>query len=474
MATVGLDVYATHTPVVLGRLRNGPASAVARTARASSLARKYHFGGIRFTAALRGDNATFHAPAPVAVILEAQVRSALSVLVEDEVEAARTAHGAGGAPFDEDAARAAAASRPGNRIESIALGAVHTSLVLSYEIVDADLRGTETKTPMLSVVAPAASADLVAYNARLNTISRGWEITLASGNAVADPVEAVALNMPPLTDTEVELAYGYLALGQGSPVRAGAQLFNDGHHYHTNADSSSRHRAMEGEVLSRLSAAATNLWRASIAVLRNCIWHAGIHFVETNVLLGLAEDALMPERLNATGFGSFSVGLPAYEDLFSRAGSYVAVFNQVIQTATAHGHTIDLSELRATVNALATIGRNGVLPAERPDLPNLPRGPWPPGCDTRPTVLKLYLEPALNKAEPVAAWMFGFYREICSRAGIRATSPEGSLLRSYSLKRAVGNFLGESNRAQEMYVARARYMRTLADGGTLETYTGSA
>jgi len=467
-------VYATHTPVVLGKLRNGAASDVARTARASSLARKFHFGGIRYFEALRGDNATFNAPAPVAVILEAQVRSALSVIVEDEVEAARTAHGAGGAPFDEGAARAAAAGKPGNRAESIALGAVHTALVFSYEIVDADLRGPETKPPIFRAVAPAASADIDTYNARLNTISRGWEITLASGHAVADAVEAVALNMPPLTEAEVELAYGCVALGQGSPVRAGAELFSTGHHYHSNPDASSRNRAMEGEVLGRLSSAATNLWRANVAVFRNCVWHAGIHFVNTTVLQGFAEDPLMPERLNATGFGSFSVGLPAFEDMFNRAGSYIAVFNQVIQTASAHGHTINLSELRATVNALANVGRNGVLPPERPALPGMPAAPWPPGCDTRPMVLKLYLEPALNKAEPVAAWMFGYYREICSRAGIRANSTEGSLLRSYSLKRAVGNFLGESNRAQEMFVARARYIRNLADGGTLETYQGSA
>jgi hypothetical protein len=169
-----------------------------------------------------------------------------------------------------------------------------------------------------------------------------------------------------------------------------------------------------------------------------------------------------------------SVGLPAQEDLFSRAGSYTAVYNQVLQTATAHGHTVSIADLTATVLALSALPRRGALPAQRPALPGQPAAPWPAGCNTRAKALKAFLEPALNKAEPVAAWMFGFYKEICARAGIRASSQEGSLLRSYSLKRAVANYLGEANRAQEMFSARARYIRTEAEKGNLENYTGNA
>jgi hypothetical protein len=280
--------------------------------------------------------------------------------------------------------------------------------------------------------------------------------------------------MAAMSEAEAELAYALFSMGQAAPVRAGAQLFTDAHHYHSDPDSSARHRAIEREVIGRLSTEARNLWRANVMVLRNAVWHAAIHPVNTGLLQLLAEDADMPARLDATGYGSMSVGLPAQEDLFSRAGSYTAVYNQVLQTATAHGHTVSIADLTATVLALSALPRRGALPAQRPALPGQPAAPWPAGCNTRAKALKAFLEPALNKAEPVAAWMFGFYKEICARAGIRASSQEGSLLRSYSLKRAVANYLGEANRAQEMFSARARYIRTEAEKGNLENYTGNA
>jgi hypothetical protein len=263
-------------------------------------------------------------------------------------------------------------------------------------------------------------------------------------------------------------------MGQVAPVRAGAQLFEDGHHYHSDGDGSARHRAIEKEVLGRITDPAKNLWRANTMLLRNAIWHAGIHFVSADLLQTWAEDNDMPERLDATGYGSMSVGLPAQEDLFRRAGSYVAVKNQVLQTATAQGHVLSLKILEDTVTALAALPRRGGLPLNRPDLPGNAAGPWPAGCDTRAKALKLFLLPVLNTAEPVAAWMFGFYREICARAGIRASSQEGSLLRSHSLKKAVSNYLGEANRATEMYSAYARYIRAEGEKGNLEKYSGSA
>jgi hypothetical protein len=486
MATLDSNVFGNHTPVVLGRLRNGVAADVARTARESSVASKYHYSGIRYTATLRGDPATFVAPCPDTVLFEAQFRSALSTLVEASVAEARVAHTAansgggagGGAVFDETAARVTAAASPISRLEAIALGAVRASLVASYEVADANLRNTESEPCVFTLVAPGRAADEVAYLAQVRTPMAGWGIQLRSLNtaARATPAERVALEATPLTVVEADLAFGLMALGQVAPVRAGAQLFEDGHHYHSDVNASARHRANESEVVNRLGPDARNIWRANLMTLRNVIWHASIHPVESDFLQGLAEDPDMPGRLDATGFGSFSVGLPAQEDLFRRAGSYMAVLTQVRQTAAAHGHTLDLSNLAGTVTALATVGRDRAVPfpATRPSLPNNPAAAWPPGCNTRAKVLKLFLEPALVEAEPVAAWMFGYYREICSRAGIRANSQEGSLMRSYSLRRAMGNFIGEANRAQEMYSARARYIRAQGEDGNLETYTGRA
>jgi hypothetical protein len=486
MAAIDANVFAAHTEIDIGFLRNGDAANVVRTARASSIPPKHHYSGIRWNNALDGNAANRVHPCPTAVILEAQIRSAFHRLVEAEVVDAREAHAAAAAPavagaaagaaFDAGAARATARANATSRIEAIGIGATHTALVCSYHILEADLRPVEVANPVVTMVAPAGAADQAAFLNLDRTLAKGWGIALASGHNGQNITDAerTVLDMAPLTADEAELAYAALAMAQVAPVRAGAQLFTDGHHYLSDADSSQRHRAIEREVISGVGTEARNLWRANIMVLRAVIWHAGIHPVMENLLLDFAEDPDMPARLDATGLGSMSVGLPAQEDLFRRANSYTAVYNQVLQTATAHGHTLSLAEMTATVNALAALPRRGGLPAARPALPGLPAAPWPPGCDTRAKALQLFLVPALDKAEPVAAWMFGFYKEVCSRSGIRASSVEGSLLRSYSLKRAVANYLSQAGAAQEMYSARARYIRAQAEEGNLETYTGNA
>lgn len=471
-------MFAAHVRITLGVLRNGPAADVSRTARESSLNPRYYFSGVRYAADLDGvPTAGARVPScPTAVLLEAQVRCAFSTIVEAEVLAAQNAHDAAAGAFDPDPVRAAAIASAANRLEAIAIGSVDTALVLSYRIVDGDLRNTESNEAKLDVIPPAAVADDAALRALTETVTSGWSIQLASGNdaTAATAEELVMINMAPLTTVEVDLAYAFMVMGQAAPVRAGAQLLETGHHYLSDADASARCRAIEREVTNTLASDARNLWRANIELFRNAIWHAAPHRVTTAVLEGFAEDPDMPDRLNATGFGSMAVGLPALEDLFARAKAYLAVYDHIAQTAAAHGHTITLNDLKATVTALTNLNRRGQLTGNKPVLPGSPETAWPPNCDTRAKALKLYLEPATAKAEPVAAWMFGFYKEICSRAGIRATSPEGSLLRAYSLKRAVSNFVGEANRAQEMYAARARYIRTKAEEGELETYSGSA
>lgn len=476
MATLGNNVFAAHVRITLGLLRNGSPADVIRTARESSLAPKYHYSGIRYQDALAGSAATFDPACPSPVLLEAQVRAAFSTLVEADVATAQASHDPANGVFDAAVARASAAANPANRLEAIALGSVSTALVYCYKLTDADLVATESMPAKLSVAPPANPGTAAGYAALIATISAGWTVGLASGHALVDATaeELIMLNMPALAATEVDLAYAMMSMGQVAPVRAGAQLFLDGHHYLSDSNASARHRAIEKEVLGRCSSDSVNLWRANTMLLRNCVWHAACHSVRADVLLTFAEDPDMPARLDATGYGSMSIGLPAQEDLFNRANSYLAVHTHVQQTAAAHDHTITLDRLKLTVQALQSINRRGALTGTRPALPGIPAGPWPPGCNTRAKALKLYLEPALADAEPVAAWMFGFFREICSRAGIRSNSPEGSLLRSYSLKRAVGNFLGESNRAQEMFAARARFVRAQAEEGHLEKYVGHA
>jgi len=484
MANLDANVFTRHTQITLGTLRNGLAADVARTARNSSVAAKYYFSGPRFRAALRGNGPNRNPPCPAIVIFEAQWRSALSTIVEASVADGLAAHNAAAGVglgavvghFDADAARIAAEALPLNRIEAIAIGAARTAFVASYNIVQLDLRTTESCDPMLVLEPPVAAADNAAYVALMRTATRGWTVALASRNnaGAATAIELVMLNAAALTTDEVELAFGIMALGQAALVRAGAQLYEDGHHYHSDAEGSSRHKAIEKEVTGKLTSGARNLWRANMMALRNAIWHAACHPVLEDVMQQLAEDPDIAGRLDATGYGSMSVGLPAQEDLFNRAGSYVAAFKQVVQTATAHGHEVSITKLTDTVTALSGLTRRGALVGMRPELPGKPEAPWPAGCNTRAKALKLYLEPALDLAEPVASWMFGFFREICSRNSIRASSQEGSLLRSYSLKRAVANYLGEANRASEMYAARARFIRAQGEMGNLEKYAGTA
>lgn len=485
MTTLKDDVFGNHAPVSLGRLRNGAASAVTRTARESSISAKYFYNGVRYREEIGGDASAFRTACPAIVLFEAQFRNTLYAIIEAAVEEGKAAHKAaqaaggptGGNPFDEAAARAQASASANNRLEAIAIGAARTSAVLSFEITAADLRATESSDCVFNVVAPAAYASEVAYLAAARTATAGWTVKLARNTtgSPATAAEKAALGAKALTADECDLAFAMMAIGQVSPVRAGAQLFTDGHHYLSDPAASARHRAIETEVMGGVSQGAKNLWTGNIMLLRNAVWHAAIHPIETGVLQSFAEDPNMPARLENTKFGSFSVGLPAQEDLFRRAGSYLAVLKQVGTTAADHGHEVSLDELRQTVIALGNIGRAGAsLPTNRPDLPGIPGGAWPNGCDTRAKVLRLYLEPALDKAEPVAAWLFGYYKSICERGGIRANSQEGSLLRSYSLKRAVTNHLAEAVRAQEMFSAVQRNLKAQGDEGKLSLYTGHA
>merc|ERR1712038_1419043 len=135
------NVFTNHTQITLGFLRNGAANDVARTARDYSLAAKYHYSSIRYAAALAGNEATRDPACPDIVIFEANAREAFHTIVEAAVADAYAAHAAaaganaGAAPFDEDAARTAAAASAPNRLEAIAIGAVRTSLARSYRIV---------------------------------------------------------------------------------------------------------------------------------------------------------------------------------------------------------------------------------------------------------------------------------------------------------------------------------------------------
>lgn len=519
MAQVFANVYATHTPINLSRIRNGALADITRTSRVSSIPEKYHFNGIRYFADLDGNAATRRVPCPPTVLFEAQFRSAFSNIVECNVAAEAAAvqrnavpgnaagnqaaqggaaanagaqvnanqgvaaqgagaaagqapaGNAGQAAFDEDAVRARERALLVNRLEAIAIGAVRTTLVLSYTVSEADIRVTERKNALLRVVAPAAAADEQAFANRMSSITRDWVIELAANvrNHERDNM-AYAAN---LSAVEAELAFSIMAIGLASPVRAGIQLMLDGHHYHSNASDSSRHRTIEKEVLSKMTQPAIDLWKANEQMFRNAIWHASIHPVVDEVLEAFAQDLEVAAKLTKAGYGSMAVGIPAKEELVRRAEAFIAVYTQVRMTAQAHGHVLDISALENRLAALTRLPMRGPLLGNAPAELGLPNDAWPAEIDTRAKAIKTYLEPVLNRNEPIASWMFGFYRAICDDAGIRRTTTEGSLLRSYSLNRAMQNFIGEANRAQTMYAARQKFLRAQAADGHLELYTGT-
>jgi len=207
-----------------------------------------------------------------------------------------------------------------------------------------------------------------------------------------------------------------------------------------------------------------------VYAIRKNIWHSGIHAILVSVLVGFARDSDISEKLRATGIGSMAIGLPAYEDVFKRAGSYLAVLTQVAPTAKSHTHTVTLKALTECVEVLKDLGRNGALPAQKPSWEGSPASAWAVGCNTRAKVLNAYLVPELDKAEPVVAWLFGYYKEMAEAAGLKRSTQAGSLLTSYSLQRAVQNYVGEANKATEMYAARAKFIKEQGKEGKLETY----
>jgi hypothetical protein len=60
---------------------------------------------------------------------------------------------------------------------------------------------------------------------------------------------------------------------------------------------------------------------------------------------------------------------------------------------------------------------------------------------------------------------------MCNEVGVRANQEEGSLLRSYSLRKAASNHIGQAQDAVSMFVARRRFVRAQADLGNLDTIT---
>lgn len=281
------------------------------------------------------------------------------------------------------------------------------------------------------------------------------------------------MGMTPLTAAEAEVAFYALAMGQSAPLRAGAQLYIDGHHYHSNPEASRRHAATEREVLGTATADASGLWRSNIGLFRDVIWHASVHPLEESRLTRWAEDPHIIELLAQTGYGTMSIGLPAVEDVVRRGDAYIALITAIAPSLAGAGHVLTTTNLTSTLAMIKKLPRHGNLSGRRPAFAGNPEGAWPTEVTTRADAITAYLEPVLRDAEPSIAWVYGYYSASLGGGGAVQAAGQSTLLDSYALRRAAGNYAASTLSGQTAWATRMRYVRNEADEGRLERYTAA-
>jgi hypothetical protein len=327
-------------------------------------------------------------------------------------------------------------------------------------------------TALYDLNAPAALGDQAAYNAALATKTAGWTANLSSGNTAGGMTEEerTAQEMDRLTDVEREVSANFFILGTAAPPRAGAVHIKTTHHYLSDTDNRRRHLACEKQVRAAESPDARSWMAQDATIWRDMLWHKSIHPIKVEVLENLAASPTTAERLEASGYGAFAVGIPAQENFIARAGSYVAVRNATFDNIRASQSHVDFPKLMRMYAVFETMPRNiaGTVIAE---WPGKPAGMPPATVTTRKDAVMLWLKPELESCAARSAWMFGWYREVCSRLSIRTNSQEGSLLRSYSLRKAMETHMPMAAEGQNAYTAYVRSMRVAVDDGRSVDFT---
>lgn len=472
-AELGDEALVNVTNIDVGNLRNGVVGYIAKCQREASIPRCFFWGSPRHHDQWAGDAAGFHASLPGGFLIDVCVRSVFGQIVGDAVAVAQAANAAAAAPaFNADAARDAAAGLAANRSTAIVLGAARAAVTKSYGIREDDLIPTERAGAIFEFVRPAAAADEAAYRARMETARHGWRARISSGRplAAANPAEHAAMTMAPMTAPENEYAHMVYMIAIGSVTRAGSMLLTEDHHYSSATDKRRRHAAIESEVIGKFPATPVATFRAAGMDAKDLIWHKSVHPIATSLLTALAQAGDSAAKLGeeGAGFGSMTVGLPAEEDTINRAGSYLALLDTVGPMLANAGHTVALPGVVAAL-AFTRNAPRVALPANIPLSAILAPHVTDINIRSRRDAAKKVLLPMLDKAAPVAAWMFGYYRAIAEDMGIRANTPEGSLLRSYSLRKAMESNLPMASDAQEKHRLRKRAMRQAAEEGNLET-----
>jgi len=487
MALVPDANYATVGRITVGGLRNGIPGQIRKCNRQAAIDAKWFFGSPRYDPAWDGNAANFAPELPANVLMHACIVSAAGQYgatveanaVAAHAAAAAVAAAAGGAappPLVARAAGTAALADVRVRGTLIALGASRAASIHAYRITDADIKVSERVAPVYQLNAPAPGANAAALAAANATPTGGWTISLVTGVGPATDAEVYGHGFPALSDAEGDAAAMAFSMGLAAVTRAGDMLLTENHHYFSSAEKRRRHAAIEKEVLGLSTDLAKNVWAANTAAFQDAIWHKNPHPLEDDFLTAMAAEPEAARKLgeDGAGFGSMTVGLPSQEDLVNRAGSYLAVLDAVGPTAANDGHNVTLDATRTARDAVLLWPRRNVGAAGAdPPCPAAIAvgGAWPAGVTDRRSAAKIVLAPILDAAAPVASWLFGYFHSVCDDAGISSRSEQGSLLRSYSLKKARAMHLPMHTQAMEARRLSKRYAKAQADEGNLEKFT---
>lgn len=238
---------------------------------------------------------------------------------------------------------------------------------------------------------------------------------------------------------------------------------------------------MEGQIWngSDITAGAKTLWTANADDNRDVLWHKVCHPILSNVLMSIACDPHIAERLTHSGFGSAAVGLPARVSEERAASSYIAVIDQIAPLARNDGHTINVAGIRQAVTLTSAFPamnapNSGVVAAQVVAAGQVGNIAIPAGVTNKATAVSLVLLPAMEAAAPAVAFLFGYMQGMFRDLDIRTATPQGSLAHSFSASKAATNNVGTYSAGMRAYEASARAARQNAQAGNITVFTFNA
>jgi hypothetical protein len=356
------------------------------------------------------------------------------------------------------------------RIIAVGLGAARAAVASTHGITAAELKPVESRAAWFVITPPAATHNAAVLQNTYRHPTHGWTYQVTAGLPAWD--NEIALSAPALTDIECRVTPLCFMIGMAAPTRGGEMLIKADHHYLSDADSRKRHLAIEKEVLAKFSQAVKAYWRTNKTVLQDAIWHKSIHAAKEIWLTEMAMDTTVIENLGED-FGTMAVGLPAREDVLRKAGSYTQVAGQVTSLMASHGTVVDTRAFDNAVAWMSATPTTGNIPDDARNFEgagNLLALPLVAVAGDRKALLKQWFSKVLEAAASDVAFCFGYYKQLAMDTGIRINSEEGSLLRSYSLKKLYTSHLPSISSGTELCRLVRRRKKDQLEDGRLPVY----